>query len=94
MSTHAVEKVLWEIGHDPEKNVPAMMQEPDIFFSRYNLTEDEKKKILEMDVKSLTEQGASPLLAMMVWPIIKGPETMPFGYLEQLSGGEIKGPPA
>jgi hypothetical protein len=43
--------------------------------------------IARVDLKALAERGVSTLLTMMVWPMLKGPEGMPFSYLEHMNGG-------
>ena len=51
------------------------------------LEPDEREMIKQVDLKALAERGVSTLLTMMVWPMLKGPEGMPFSYLEHMNGG-------
>ena len=69
MSMYAIERVFWEFGNDPT-NVERFRQDPDGFLSAYNLEADERAAIKDVDLKRLSEQGLSPLLALMTWPLI------------------------
>ena len=84
MSVNAIEKVLWEIGNDPSR-IQGLMNDSAAYLAAYNLDEEEKNMILEVDVKSLADHGVSTLLTMMVWPLFKGPDSMPFGYLDKMN---------
>jgi len=84
MSVHAVEKVLWEIGNDPSR-IQRLMEDSTSYFAPYSLDDEEKAMILDVNVKALADHGVSTLLTMMIWPLFKGPESMPFGYLEQMN---------
>ena len=86
MSLHAVEKVFWEFGTDPQR-IAAFRADPDGYLSGYRLEPDECEMIARVDLKALAERGVSTLLTMMVWPMLKGPEGMPFSYLEHMNGG-------
>ena len=86
MSLHAVEKVFWEFGTDPQR-IAAFRADPDGYLSGYRLEPDEREMIKQVDLKALAERGVSTLLTMMVWPMLKGPEGMPFSYLEHMNGG-------
>ena len=86
MSLHAVEKVFWEFGTDPQR-IAAFRADPGGYLSGYRLEPDECEMIKQVDLKALAERGVSTLLTMMVWPMLKGPEGMPFSYLEHMNGG-------
>ena len=86
MSLNAVEKVFWEFGTDPDR-IAAFRADPDGYLARYRLEPDERDMIKRVDLKALAERGVSTLLTMMVWPMLKGPEGMPFSYLEHMNGG-------
>jgi len=88
VSLHAVERVFWEFGHDPA-NIERFHENPDAHLAPYNLEAEERRAIMEVDLKSLSEQGMNPLLALMIWPLLKGPEGMPFTYLEHMNGGKL-----
>ena len=87
MSTEAVEKAFWTLGKDPEA-IEQLKTDPEKFLNQFLLTDNEKKMIRENDLKSLADQGVNTLLTLMVWPLINGPEGMPFDYLTHMNGGE------
>ncbi|WP_372725370.1 hypothetical protein [Immundisolibacter sp.] len=86
MSLNAVEKVFWEFGTDPDR-IAAFRADPDGYLAAYRLEPDERDMVKRVDLKALAERGVSTLLTMMVWPMLKGPEGMPFSYLEHMNGG-------
>ncbi|WP_372720194.1 hypothetical protein [Immundisolibacter sp.] len=86
MSLNAVEKVFWEFGTDPDR-IAAFRADPDGYLAAYPLEPDERDMVKRVDLKALAERGVSTLLTMMVWPMLKGPEGMPFSYLEHMNGG-------
>jgi hypothetical protein len=86
MSVQAVEKVFWEFGTDADR-IAAFRADPDGYLAAYRLEPDERDMIKRVDLKALAERGVSTLLTMMVWPMLKGPEGMPFSYLEHMNGG-------
>jgi len=93
MSVNTVERILWEFGENPER-IGRFQADPAEYLSSYQLSARESKALTEIDLKTLAELGVSTLLTMMVWPMIKGPEGMPFAYLEHMSGGKLTAPPA
>lgn len=82
MSKHAIEKVLWEFAAFPER-VAGFKEDPNVHLASYNLTEDEREMLREMDVREMAERNVSPLLTMMAWIQMEGQEAMP-GYMERL----------
>ncbi len=90
MSINAVEKAFWTLGKDPEA-VDQLKSDPEEFFGQFMLTDKERAMIRENDLKGLADIGVSTMLTLMVWPILNGPEGMPFDYLTHMNGGE---PPA
>lgn len=88
MSIHAVEKVFWEFGNEPER-IGRFFEDPDRYLSGYNLTDGERAMIRDVDLKGLADSGVSTLLTMMVWPMMKGAEGMPFDYLAHMNGGQM-----
>ena len=93
MSVNTVERILWEFGEYPER-LGQFQANPTEHLASYQLDDVERKALTQFDLKTLAELGVSTLLTMMVWPMIKGPEGMPFAYLEHMSGGKITAPPA
>lgn len=92
MSINAVEKVFWEFGNDPSRIGP-FRANPGEYLASYNLTDPEREMVLAVDLKALADAGVSTLLTMMVWPLLNGPEGMPFVYLEHMNGGKMPAPP-
>ena len=88
MSIHAVEKVFWEFGNQPQR-IETFKAEPEKYLAAYNLSPLESEMIVSVDLKALAESGVSTLLTMMVWPRLNGPEGMPFAYLEHMNGGKL-----
>ena len=86
MSLNAVEKVFWEFGADPAR-IAEFRADPDGYLAAYRLEPDEREMIKQVDLKALADRGVSTLLTIMVWPMLKGPEGMPFSYLEHMNGG-------
>ena len=85
MSINAVEKVLWEFGNDPGR-IERFRADPDHYLAGYKLEEPEREAIKTVDVKVLADRGVNPLLTLMVWPLLMGPEGMPFAYLDRMNG--------
>ena len=76
MSIHTVEKVLWELMAMPTKK-EAFLNSPDDFLSTYPLAETEAQWLKEWDVRSMTDQGCSPMLTMISWMAVRGQDEMP-----------------
>lgn len=85
MSVNSVERVLWEFGENPGL-MEQFRSSPDQYLSPYQLSEQERDALLNNDLKTLASLGVSTLLTMMIWPIINGPEGMPFAYLDHMNG--------
>ena len=88
MSVQAVEKVFWEFGKDPTR-IARFRADPDAYLKAYRLESAEREAIKNVDLKALSERGVSTLLTMMIWPLLKGPEGMPFDYLAHMNGGQL-----
>ncbi|MCX2975476.1 hypothetical protein EYC87_17995 [Halieaceae bacterium IMCC8485] len=93
MSVNTVERILWEFGENPER-IGQFQANPVEYLSHYQLDDEESKALTEVDLKTLAELGVSTLLTMMVWPMINGPEGMPFAYLDHMSDEKVSAPPA
>lgn len=77
MSTHAMEKVLWEFAGHPER-IESFKSDPDAYLAGYTFLDEEELEILKkMDVKAMAGRGVSTLLTMMVWMELEGPQGMP-----------------
>lgn len=86
MSLNAVEKVFWEFGADPSR-IEAFRADPEGYLAAYRLDPDEREMITKVDLRALAKRGVNTLLTMMIWPLMKGPQGMPFSYLEHMNGG-------
>lgn len=86
MSLNAVEKVFWEFGSDAQR-IAAFRADPDAYLTPYRLEPDEREMIKNVDLKALAGRGVNTLLTMMVWPMLKGAQGMPFDYLAHMNGG-------
>nr|ART36839.1 D304 [uncultured bacterium] len=88
MSVHAVEKVFWEFGNKPAR-IDAFRRDPDTYLKNYALTDQERAMIRGVDLKALEAHGVSSLLTLMVWPLLKGSDEMPFDYLVHMNDGKL-----
>ena len=86
MSTHVVERVLWEICNMPEKTA-TYIENPDAHLANYQLDEDERRMVKELDVKSLAERNVSQMLLMMTWNVLVGAEKVG-EYLGRMNAGQ------
>lgn len=76
MSSYMIEKVLWEICNDPQRT-PEFNKDPGLYLTRYRLNDEERRMLIQMDVRALAEDNVNPLLIMMAYQQIKGPQAMP-----------------
>lgn len=88
MSVHTVERVFWEFGNDPQR-FEAFRKDPDAYLAAYPLTDEERRMIRNMDLRALSDHGVSNLLTLMVWPLMKGADMMPFDYLIHMNRGRL-----
>ena len=89
MSVHAVERVFWEFGNKPAL-IDEFLADPDAYLAQYPaLTADERRMVKSVDLKGLSDHGVSNLLTMMVWPLLKGADGMPFDYLTHMNAGRL-----
>ena len=86
MSIAAVEKAFWTLGNDPE-SIVFFKDDPEGYLNQFLLTDEERQMIASNDLKGLADNGVNTLLTLMAWPIINGPEGMPFDYLTHMNGG-------
>lgn len=88
MSVHTVERVFWEFGNKPAR-FDAFRKDPDGYLAAYPLTEEERAMIRDVDLHALSAYGVSNLLTLMVWPLMKGTDVMPFDYLIHMNQGRL-----
>lgn len=66
MSRNVLERVLWQLSVErPAKD--RFREDPEGFLSRFDLTDEERRMVLEFDVKSLQEVGVNSMLTMGFW---------------------------
>jgi hypothetical protein len=73
MSVNALETTLWELCNLAERAVE-FREAPEALLDRYPLTDDEKAIVRNLDVRELTARQVNPMLIMMTWNTIKGPD--------------------
>ncbi|MFQ5682923.1 MAG: hypothetical protein ACE5HC_06585 [Candidatus Binatia bacterium] len=61
MSLYQLQKFIHHVNRDAEQR-DQFRQEPTTFLSHYDLTDDEKKAVLEVDTRKLYRLGVHPLL--------------------------------
>lgn len=89
MSVHTVERILWSFGDKPAR-AREFVKDPDAYLARFPLTGEEYRMLRTMDVKAMDAYGVSNLLAMMVWPLVKGSNPlMVFEYLKRMNHGQL-----
>ncbi len=88
MSVYAVEKVFWEFGNKPAR-IDEFRRDPDAYLKNYTLTAEERAMIRQVDLKALAAHGVNTLLTLMVWPLLKGSDEMPFDYLVHMNDGKL-----
>ncbi len=76
MSINTIERVLWEAITFPDKAEVFRSQPEEHFNSYFHLTSQEKQLLHEMDVRKMADLGASEMLLMLAWQVVRGPETM------------------
>ena len=88
MSVHTVERVFWEFGNQPER-FEQFRKDPDNYLAPYPLNDAERAMIRDVDLRALSDYGVSNLLTLMVWPLMKGTDVMPFDYLIHMNQGRL-----
>ena len=88
MSVSAIERMLWEFG-EKEARIEQFKADPDAYMVGRDLTDLEREKVKDLDVSWLVDHGVSSMLTMMIWPMMKGVDEMPFDYLTQMNGGTL-----
>lgn len=61
MSLYQLQKLLYEVNRDPERR-RQYREDPAAFASRYELTEEERQALLNLDIRRLYLLGVHPLL--------------------------------
>lgn len=82
MSAAMMEKILWEIGLDPQR-AAQFKADPDHYLTPYSLSAQEATMLKELDVRALVERNVNPMLTMRAWTALRGRDQMP-EYLRKL----------
>lgn len=71
MSLNAVERALWEVTQSPD-HIARYLADPGKVLGQYALSDEERKNILEKNVKALANEGSSQMLLMLFWLATSG----------------------
>jgi protocatechuate 4,5-dioxygenase alpha chain len=66
MSRNVLEKVLWQLSVDRSAK-ERFKADGARFLSRFALTDEQKKMVLDFDVAALQQLGVNPMLTMGFW---------------------------
>lgn len=66
MTQFATEQALWDLSGNPAHG-EQFSRDPGVFLQGYNLSEEEKRMIIEMDVRGLADSGNSQMLIMLFY---------------------------
>ena len=84
MSAYQVGKLVFDLNRQPQL-VKDFQREPELFFERYRLTDEEKRAIRNKDVRFLYELGVNPYSVMGMARILDMPQK---DYLNAISGAK------
>lgn len=83
---------MWSVYHSRE-DVDRLISDPDAFLRQFDLEEDERRAIMEQDIRALLRAGAHPFLmykmALRVWGTQFSMEKLQ-RYLCQLEGEHLR----
>lgn len=86
MSRNVLERALWHLSVERlAKN--RFREDPEHYLSRFDLTDDEKKMVIEFDVAALQQAGVNPMLTMGYWQELSPNRSMRT-YKEKLGAAE------
>jgi len=75
MSTHAVDKALWQALSNP-KEMQRLREDAPSYLKDFNLDEQERSLLLAWEVGELTARGVSPLLLVSTYTAVEGMDKM------------------
>ncbi|MCU1458392.1 MAG: extradiol ring-cleavage dioxygenase [Actinomycetia bacterium] len=82
MSIYALEKALFDLNVDrPSKQ--RFRDDPVDFCSRYQLSDDERARVVAFDVRGLVDLGVNPMLTMGYWLELEGSRSLG-GYIKRM----------
>jgi len=82
MSHTAIETALFDIVASPVQ-VATYKNDPAQFLDRYELSNEERVEIINLDVRKILLRGCSPMLTMRAFNAIKGRDQLP-EYLRRI----------
>lgn len=84
MSVNALERALWQIYLHPS-DAERYNADPLAYASEFRLDEGECADLASLNVMGMQNRGANPLLVMMVFQTVKGPQCLReyFGIVNQ-----------
>jgi hypothetical protein len=85
MSTHMLEKVLFDVAATPQR-AAEYSSNPDLFLSAYRLDDDEIQLIKQLDVREMMRRALNPMLLMRAFSALEGRERLP-EYLRRMREG-------
>jgi hypothetical protein len=85
MSTHMLEKVLFDVAATPQR-ATEYSSNPDLFLSAYRLDDDETQLIKQLDVREMMRRALNPMLLMRAFSALEGRERLP-EYLRRMREG-------
>lgn len=86
MSINTVEAFLHKVGNDRDA-MESFMAEPDSVLSKYTMTDEERRSILEWDLHAIVDSGVSPMALMFAYVAAHGgPDKARDPYIKILNG--------
>lgn len=75
MSVNALEKALWKIYLQPSE-AESYRADPQAYAKQFRLDEKELSDLASLDVMGMQDRGANPLLVLMAFQTVRGPERL------------------
>ena len=88
MSTYAVESVMYDLQSNPAI-AEKFKSDPRGAVAERRLTDEERRRILEWDLRSMSDSGVSDMLLLVAFTAINGQEAVP-KYLERMNKPPMK----
>lgn len=76
MSSHAIEKALWQVVTNPG-DAQKFRADPEGFLAAFRLDKEERASLAALDVGALAARDVNCLLLLMAFNTLKGFENMP-----------------
>jgi len=86
LSINTLEAFLHKIGND-KASLEAFLEDSSGVLSRYNMSEEERRQVLEWDLHAIVDSGVSPMALMFAYVAAHGgPEQSRDEYIRILKG--------